>query len=269
MVDAIPEEVIVSPSQPNVWDEGDYSQVGSKLLLVAEQLCESADLRAGSRILDVATGHGNGALAAARRDCTVVAVDAARSLLRRGRVRAEAEGVPVEFQEGNAEQLPFENASFDGVISTFGVQFTANPDIAAGELLRVCRSGGVIALANWSPGEFARAFGTVFAGFLPGPGPSPFLWGTENRIRELLGLGLASMSFTTRTFVYRLRTPEAYVELFRNTYGRTMRAFAAVADGKREELAESLSRTVGRFNRSRDETLVLPIEYQEVVAVRA
>jgi ubiquinone/menaquinone biosynthesis C-methylase UbiE len=199
----------------------------------------------------------------------VVGLDTALSLLDHAKVRAEAEGVQVEFQEGNAERIPFENASFDGVISTFGVQFTANPEAAASELLRVCRSGGVIALANWSPGEFVQAFGTAIAGYVQGPAQSPFLWGTENRIRELLGSGLASVSFTTRTFVYRLRTPEAYVELFRNTYGPMISAFAAVTEEKREVLAESLSRAVRRCNRSGDKTLVLPIEYQEVVAIRS
>jgi len=259
----------MSSRQITVWDQGDYSQVGSKLLFVAEQLCESADLRAGSRVLDVATGHGNAALAAARRDCAVVGVDTAPSLLDRARLRAEAEGVRVAFQEGDAQRMPFEDASFDAVLSTFGVQFAPDPEAAAGELLRVCRSGGIIALANWSPGEFARAFGAAIAGYVQGPAKSPFLWGTENRIRELLGAGLASVSFTTRTFVYRLRTPEAYVELFRNTYGPMISAFATLTEAKREELVAALTGAVRSFNRSGDGTLVLPIEYQEMVARRA
>lgn len=151
------------------------------------------------------------------------AISTAPSPLRRARVRAEAEGVHVDFREGNAERLPFADASFDGVISTFGVRFAANPEAAAGERLRVCRSGGIIALANWSPGGFAREFGAAITGFLPEAGKSPFLWGTEKRIRELLGPGPASLSFSTRRFVHRLRTPKAYVELFRNTYGADYR----------------------------------------------
>jgi len=196
-------------------------------------------------------------------------VDTAPSLLDRANVRAEAEGVRVTFQEGNAERMPFEDASFDGVLSTFGVQFAPDAEAAARELLRVCRSGGTIALANWSPGEFARAFGAAMAGYVPVPAKSPFLWGTEDRIRELLGAGLASVSFTTRTFVYRLRTPEAYVELLRNTYGPIISALATLTDAKREELLVALIRAVRSFNRSGDDTLVLPIEYQEVVARRA
>lgn len=259
----------MSYNQQTVWDQGDYSQVGSKLVLVAEQLCESADIRAGSRILDIATGHGNAALAAARRDCEVVGIDTALSLLDRARTRAEAEGVHVEFQKGDAEQIPFENASFDSVISTFGVQFASNPEAVAGEMLRVCRSGGIIALANWSPSAFAQSFGSAIAGFIQESSKSPFLWGTENRIKELLGSGLASMSFNTRTFVYRLRTPESYVELFRKTYGPMASTFADIDDEKREELVELMSRTVARFNQSGDKTLILPIEYQEVTAIRA
>jgi SAM-dependent methyltransferase len=255
-------------AEPAVWDEGEIAEVGSRTLVVAEQLCEMADLRPGSRVLDVATGHGNAALAAARRDCVVTAIDSAPSLLARARLRAQAEGLSVDFREADARALPFEDGAFDVVLSTFGVQFVADVERAAAELLRVCRPGGTIALANWSPSRFAAEFGAALDARGPEANLSPFLWGTEVRVRELLGPGVRSLSFRSATFVHRVSSPEAYVERLCRTYGPIKSACARRPEAEREAMIVTLTEAVRRYNRSGDATLLLPLELQEVVAIR-
>ncbi|HWQ37062.1 MAG TPA: methyltransferase domain-containing protein, partial [Burkholderiales bacterium] len=144
----------VKSRQQAAWSAGDYAVVGTTLQIVGESLCEALDLRAGEKVLDVAAGNGNATLAAARRWCDVTSTDYVQALLDRGRARASAEGLAVQFREADAEALPFESGAFDVVVSTFGVMFTPNQEKAAAELARVCRSGGRIGLANWTPGSF-------------------------------------------------------------------------------------------------------------------
>ncbi len=249
---------------------GDYGKVGVTLVIMAERLCEAADLRSGQRVLDVATGNGNAALAAARRFCDVIGIDYVPMLLEEGRERAKAEGLQVDFREGDAEKLSFTDASFDVVLSTLGVMFAPNQERVASELLRVCRPGGRICLANWTPDGFiGHFFRTIGKHVPPPPLPnSPFRWGTEEGIRELLGDGVAELRAEQRSFAFRYRSAQHFVDYFRGYYGPSLKAFETLdAEGK-ESLERDLIELIGRFNSSGDETVVVPSDYFEVVAIR-
>jgi ubiquinone/menaquinone biosynthesis C-methylase UbiE len=260
----------VKAKQQATWASGDYSVVGATLNIIAESLCEAVDLRAGDCVLDVATGSGNAALAAARRWCDVVGIDYVPALVARARERAAAEHLPVLFKEGDAEQLEFADASFDVVMSVVGVMFAADQEKAAGEMLRVCRSGGRIALANWAPeGFLGQLFKTIGRHVPPPPGvKSPMLWGTEHRLAELFGYEAADIRAVRRNYVFRYRSPGHWLEVFRTYYGPTQRAFAALDEAGRAALARDLLGLLNRMNRSGDETLVLSGEYLEVVITR-
>ena len=240
-------------------------------MLVAEHLCDTADLQAGWRVLDVATGSGNAAIAAARHGCIAVGVDYVPALLERGRRRADAEGLAVELLEGDAESLPFADASFDAVTSVFGSMFAPDHAKAAAELLRVCRPGGTVALASWTPDSFiGELFRTVSAHVPPPAGVrSPMLWGTEAHLRELLGDGIASLELEERTFTFRFRSAEELVHFFRTWYGPTLKAFAALADDDaRDRLEQDLVELARRFDRLGDAgAIAIPATYVEAVAV--
>ena len=256
--------------QRRAWACGDYAAFGAPLLVMGELLCEAVDLRPGWRVLDVATGSGNTALAAARRSCDVTGMDYVPALLERGRERAAAERLKVSFVEGDAEDLPFPDASFDAVLSSVGVMFAPDQEKAAGELLRVCRSGGRIGLANWTPDGFASELAALF-GRYAGPSPGlqpPALWGTEERLWELLGDGVASIEVSRRSFVFRYRSVEHYTYVLRYDLGPTRQTFEGLDGAGQEELGGELAELVRRFNRSGDETLMVPSDYLEVVAVR-
>jgi SAM-dependent methyltransferase len=262
-----PDLQTVKTRQQAAWSAGDYAVVGTTLQIVGEALCEAVDLRAGSRVLDVAAGNGNASLAAARRWCDVVASDYVPALLGRARERAAADRLAIEFREADAENLPFPDASFDVVLSTFGVMFTPNQERAAAELLRVCRPGGKIGLANWTPESFiGQLFKTLGAYLPPPPGvKSPALWGTEVRLAELFAAGSGEIDAQRREFVFRYRSPAHWLEVFRTYYGPLHKAFGALDAAKQDALARELEALMARFNRARDGTLVLPSEYLEVV----
>src|SRR6187397_844995 len=211
--------------QQGAWSSGDYAIVGTTLQIVGEMLCEALDLRAAQKVLDVAAGNGNVTLSAARRWCEVVSTDYVPALLDRGRARANAEGLAIEFREADAEALPFADASFDAVVSTFGVMFTADQDQAAAELLRVCRPGGKIGLANWTPDGFiGHVFRTIGKYIAPLPGVKPpSLWGTEQRLNELFGSGIAQLTVNRRMFTFRYRSAEHFLEVFRTYYGPVLK----------------------------------------------
>jgi ubiquinone/menaquinone biosynthesis C-methylase UbiE len=267
-----PDLAAVKQRQQQAWGSGDYHSVAALIVLVAEHLCDAADLHAGWRVLDVATGSGNAAIAAARLGCTVVAVDYVPSLLERGRERAAAEGLEVEFLEGDAESLPFPDASFDAVTSVFGSMFAPDHAQAASELLRVCRPGGTIALASWTPDSFlGELFRTIAKHVPPPPGvPSPMLWGTEGYLRGLFGEGIASLETVERTFTFRFTSAEAFVEFFRRWYGPTLKAFAALESDGRESLRRDLVELVNRHNRlgANAGAVAIPATYIEAVARR-
>ncbi|HEX5497627.1 MAG TPA: class I SAM-dependent methyltransferase, partial [Thermomicrobiales bacterium] len=220
----------VKQRQQQTWAAGDYAAVGARILLVSELLCEAVDLRAGQRVLDVATGNGNTALAAARRFADVVGIDYVPALLERGRIRAEAEGLPVDFQDGDAEALPFADAAFDMVLSTFGVMFAPNQPQAAQELVRVCRPAGRIGLANWTPdGFWGQNFRLVAQRLPSAPGLAPpTRWGAEDELRALFGDGITDLTATPRQCVLRSRSPEHWLAFFRANFGPTQKAFAAL-----------------------------------------
>jgi SAM-dependent methyltransferase len=229
------------------------------------------NIRSGASVLDVAAGNGNATLAFARRFCDVTSTDYVDALLARGRARAEAEGQMVTFQVADAEQLPFADATFDAVVSTFGVMFTPNQAKAANEMLRVCRPGGMIGMANWTPDGFiGQLFKTLGRHVAPPAGVKPpSLWGTQARLQELLGAGARALHIHSREFVFRYRSPEHWIEVFRTYYGPTNKAFAALDATGQAALQKDLLALMSTRNRSGDGTLVLPSEYLEVVIERA
>jgi SAM-dependent methyltransferase len=260
----------VKTRQQAAWSAGNYAVVGTTLQIVGENLCEALDLRSGARVLDVAAGNGNATLAAARRWCNVTSTDYVSSLLESGRARAQAEGHTIQFQEADAENLPFPAASFDAVMSTFGVMFTPNQDKAASELARVCKPGGRIGLANWTPESFiGQLFKTIGKYIPPAPGvKSPALWGTKARLEELLGNTALEIRTTNREFVFRYHSPAHWIEVFRTYYGPMNKTFGALDAEKQAAFTEDLLGLMETRNRSGDRTLVLPSEYLEVVIER-
>lgn len=260
----------VKTRQHGAWSSGDYAIVGTTLQIVGEDLCEALDLRAGEMVLDVAAGNGNVSLAAARRWCDVTSTDYVPALLERGRQRAAADRMKIEFKEADAEALPFADASFDAVVSTFGVMFTPDQEKAAAEMLRVCRPGGKIGLANWTPEGFIGQLFKAIGAHLPPPAgvKSPALWGTKGRLTELFGNGAASIKAEPRMFTFRYRSPEHFMEIFKTYYGPTLKAFAALEPQKQAALHVDLLALIARFNRSGDATMIVPSEYLEIVITK-
>jgi ubiquinone/menaquinone biosynthesis C-methylase UbiE len=264
-----PDFTAIKGKQQVAWGSGDYSQVGVTLQIVGESLCEAIDLRAGERVLDVAAGNGNATLAAAHRFAEVVSTDYVAELLEKGRKRAEAENLPVKFQTADAENLPFHDASFDVVLSTYGVMFTPNQEQAAAQMLRVLRPGGRIGLANWTPeGFIGQLFKTIGRYVAPPPGVKPpSLWGTEPRLVELFGTQAADIRTTHRMFNFRYRSAQHWIDLFRDYYGPVLKAFAAIDAKHQASLEDDLKALIARFDRG-GSTLVIPSEYLEIVIVK-
>jgi SAM-dependent methyltransferase len=260
----------IKTRQQAAWSAGNYAVVGTTLQMVGETLCEALDLRSGSRVLDVAAGNGNATLAAARRWCDVTSTDYVSSLLESGRVRAQAEGHTIHFQEADAENLPFPGASFDAVLSTFGVMFTPNQEQAAYELARVCKAGGKIGLANWTPESFIGQLFKTIGKYVPPPAgiKSPSLWGTNARLEELFSDTAREIRTTNREFVFRYRSSAHWIEVFRTYYGPMNKTFAALDAEKQAAFTGDLVSLMESRNRSGDGTLVLPSEYLEVVIER-
>jgi SAM-dependent methyltransferase len=260
----------VKSRQQATWSSGDYAVIGTTLSLTGELLCEAVDLRPDQQVLDVAAGNGNATLAAARRWANVTSTDYVPALLERGRARASAERLPVTFQEADAEDLPFADRSFDVVLSVFGVMFTPNQEQAALELLRVCRPGGKIGLANWTPEGFIGHLFRTIGKYVPPPAgvKPPALWGTEARLQELFGDGISKLTASRRIFVFRYRSAAHFVEVFRTYYGPTLKAVGALDAAGQAGLARDLTELLQRFNQGGSATLAVPSEYLEVVATR-
>ena len=267
---AAPDLAAVKQRQQAAWASGDFAVVAARIVLVAEHLCDTADLQAGWRVLDVATGSGNAAIAAARHGCEVVGVDYVPALLDCGRRRADAEGLAVEFVEGDAESLPFADDSFDAVTSVFGSMFAPDHAQAAAELLRVTRPGGTIALASWTPDGFIGELFRTVGAYVPPPAgvQSPMLWGTEAHLRSLFGDGICSLEVEERTFTFRFASAREFVDFFRTWYGPTLKAFASLEEAARKELEADLIELARRWNRlGGSAATALPATYIEAVAV--
>ena len=266
----VPDIASLKARQHSAWSSGDYAVVGSTLQIVGEELCEALDLRAGQRVLDVAAGNGNASLAAARRWCEVISTDFVPALLERGKARAVANGLTIAFEEADAEALPFADACFDAVISTYGVMFTPDQDKAAAEMLRVCRPGGKIGLANWTPQGFIGQMFKALGQYVPPPAgvKSPALWGTRERLNELFGAGAGSITAELRNFVFRYRSPTHFLDVFKTYYGPMLKALAALDSDKRAALLLDVEGLIARLNRAEDGTMVVPGEYLEAVIVK-
>jgi ubiquinone/menaquinone biosynthesis C-methylase UbiE len=260
----------VKARQQATWSSGDYSVIGTTLQITGEALCEAIDLRAGERVLDVACGNGNAAIAAARRFARVTGVDYVPALLSRAGALATASGLPLDLREGDAEALPFPDDTFDVVLSTFGVMFAPDQERAARELMRVCRHGGRIGLASWTPDGFIGQVLQVIGSYVPPPPGlrGPTQWGTEARLAELLGAEAQELRAPRREFTFRYRSAAHWLEVFRTWYGPVHRAFAALAPERQEALAGDLTALVGRLNVARDGTMVVPSTYLEAVVTR-
>jgi SAM-dependent methyltransferase len=250
---------VVKDKQQVAWSSGDYSAVGNRILLVSELLCEAVDLRAGERVLDVATGSGNAALAAARRFATVTGIDYAPNLLDRARVRAEAEGLEVDLRLGDAEDLEFDDDSFDVVLSACGAMFAPDHHRTASELVRVCRPGG----------SYVGALFRAIAAHVPPPPDvqPPGRWGDEAYLAELWGDSVSIVA-PRKSFLFRFPSPEHHIDFFAAFYGPTVKAFEAVGEAGRPALHADILEAVRRFNRADDGTLVLQMDYLEVVATK-
>jgi ubiquinone/menaquinone biosynthesis C-methylase UbiE len=261
--------IAIKGRQRMAWGSGDYAVIGTTLQIVGERLCESIDLHAGQRVLDVAAGNGNATLAAARRFADVVSTDYVEALLDGGRKRADAEGLRVAFQQADAEALPFVDASFDVVLSTFGVIFTPDQEKAARELVRVCRPGGKIGMANWTPeGFIGQLFKTIGRYVPPAPGVrSPALWGSVVHLNALFG-PMTTMATERKQFMFRYRSPQHFIDIFRTYYGPVLKTFAALEPKAQGDLEADLLDLLVGFNIANDNTLVAPSEYLEVILTR-
>jgi ubiquinone/menaquinone biosynthesis C-methylase UbiE len=265
-----PDLEAVKTRQQAAWSSGDYAEIGTRLQIVGESLCEALDLRAGERVLDVAAGNGNATLAAARRFAEVTSTDYVPALLDKGRARAAAEGLQVDFRTADAEDLPFEDGSFDVALSTFGAMFTPDHTRPAREMLRVVRRGGRIGLANWTPEGFIGQLFKVIGAYIPAPAglKSPALWGTEPHIAELFGAQAADLRAVRKNFNFRYRSAAHWLQIFRDFYGPTHKAFAALDSAKQDALAKDITALLERCNTAGPASLVVPSEYLEVVITK-
>lgn len=259
--------VAIKERQQELWAAGDFSMFATTIVIVSEMLCEAVDLRAGQRVLDVACGSGNTAIAAARRGCEVTGADYVEALLERGRERSAVERLPVDFVYGDAEDLFFGDDSFDVVTSTFGVMFAPNQEKAASEMIRVCRPGGKIAMCNFPPDSLAGEFFRAAARYSRPPRgvKAPVLWGTENRLRELFRDALGSLEITRRSVMLRYRSAQHWLDFFTRYFGPIGEVYDNLDEPRKRRFGEDLMDAVIDANISGDGTIVAPVHYSEIV----
>jgi SAM-dependent methyltransferase len=265
-----PDYTAIKTKQNAAWASGDYARIGITLQATGENLAEAMDLPPGSRVLDVAAGNGNATLAFARRWCEVTSTDYVDTLLMRGRARAEAEGLDVTWQMADVERLPFESATFDAVVSTFGAMFAPDQTTAAAEMIRVCRPGGTIGMANWTPDGFiGQLFRTLGRHVPPAAGVrSPAQWGARNWLNDVFGARAQSILINDRAFVFRYRSPDHFVDFFRTYYGPVHKAFLALDAAGQAALASDMRDLIARFNTATDGTMRVPSDYAEVIVTK-
>jgi ubiquinone/menaquinone biosynthesis C-methylase UbiE len=265
-----PNFAAIKQRQQATWASGDFAVIGTTLQIVGEQLAEAVNVCAGEKVLDVAAGNGNATLAAARRFADVTSTDYVPALLDKGRERARAEGLQVQFQVADAEALPFSDGCFDVVLSTFGVMFAPDQRRSAGEMLRVVRTGGRIGLANWTPeGFIGRLFKVIGAHVPPAAGlKSPALWGIESHVAELFGQSAAKIVCERRTFNMRYRSAAHWVQVFRDFYGPTHKAFAALNGAAQQALERDIVALLNELNTGGAKSLIVPAEYLEIVVTK-
>lgn len=267
---ATPDYSAIKTKQNAAWASGDYARIGATLQIVGETLAETMDLNPASSVLDVAAGNGNATLAFARRWCDVTSTDYVDALLERGRARAVAEGQDIAFQHADAENMPFEDGVFDAVVSTYGVMFAPNQKQAAAEMIRVCRSGGKIGMANWTPDGFIGQLFKTLGSHVPPPAgvKSPALWGTSDWIEETFGAYAAHIVLEPRDFVFRYRSPDHFVDVFRTYYGPVHKAFLALGDRAEEALEADIKALIARMNTADDGSMRVPARYAEIVVTK-
>ncbi len=260
----------VKAKQQATWASGDFAVIGVTLQIVGESLCEAVDLRSGERVLDVACGNGNATLAAARRFARVTGIDYVPELLAKADLRSRAEGLAIDLREGDAESLPFRDATFDVVLSTYGVMFAPDHVKAASEMARVCRPGGRIGLANWTPDGFVGELLRLVGRYVPPPPAlmSPSLWGKREHVAALFGDTASKIDVAKKEFVFRYESAAHFVDVFRSFYGPTHKAFAALDEERRMSLTADLVSLLQKYDRGGGRSLVVPGEYLEIVATR-
>ena len=263
----LPDFAAIKQRQQATWASGDFAVIGTTLQIVGEQLAEAIDIRSGEQVLDVAAGNGNATLAAARRFADVTSTDYVPALLEKGRERARAEGLNVQFQVADAEALPFPDASFDVVLSTFGAMFAPQHDRVASELLRVLRRNGRIGMANWTPEGFIGQLFKVVGAHVPPPAGvrSPALWGTDAHLADLFAAGAVEIQSTRKLFNFRYRSPAHWLQVFRDYYGPTHKAFAALDSNGQLALEREVLALIARHNIGGERGMVVPAEYLEVI----
>ena len=263
----LPDFAAIKQRQQATWASGDFAVIGTTLQIVGEQLAEAIDIRSGDQVLDVAAGNGNATLAAARRFADVTSTDYVPALLEKGRERARAEGLNVQFQVADAEALPFPDASFDVVLSTFGAMFAPQHDRVASELLRVLRRNGRIGMANWTPEGFIGQLFKVVGAHVPPPAGvrSPALWGTDVHLADLFAAGAVEIQSTRKLFNFRYRSPAHWLQVFRDYYGPTHKAFAALDSNGQLALEREVLALIARHNIGGERGMVVPAEYLEVI----
>lgn len=266
-----PDFEAIKTKQNAAWASGDYAVIGATLQITGEMLADTMDLRPGSRVLDVAAGNGNASLAFARRWHQVVSTDYVPELLERGQARAKAEGHNVLFQEADAEALPFEDGSFNAIVSTFGVMFTPNQEKAAAEMIRVCRRGGHIGMANWTPEGFIGRLFKTLGGHVPPPAgvKSPAQWGNRDWIDQIFKPDASMIRVSKRHFQFRYKSPAHFVEVFRSLYGPVHKAFLALDTDGQKALENDILALIEEFNTATDGSMSVPGEYAEVVIKKA
>ena len=261
---------VVKARQQKTWASGDYAVIASRIVLASELLADAADLKPGWKVLDVACGNGNATLAAARHGTRPLGIDYVPELLEGGRGRAVAEGLDVEFRLGDAEKLPVQDASFDAVLSVFGVMFAPDHQRAAAEIIRAARSGATIGLASWTPDGFiGQMFGVITRHVPPPPGvASPLLWGTREHLASLFGAAAEEIQSEERICTWRFASPEEFVSVFRRWYGPTLKAFEVLDDKGRTALAADLAQLARSSDHNHGGAIAIPATYVETILTR-